>query len=528
MEWAEPTVSSEAPWIHGSPLKSPVSVLSAQLAEALGAAGPPLLFGLRMWAAVSLALYVAFWLQLDNGYWAGTSAAIVCQPQLGASLRKGWYRMVGTMIGAVVSVVLAACFPQDRLLYLGGMAVWGAACAFAATLLRNFASYSAALSGITVAIIAGDLVGQVGGIDANDAFRLAVARASEICIGIVCAGIVLASTDFGGAQSRLAARFADLSAGIIAGLIRALATVGREFDDAMPVRREFIRGVVALDPVIDQTLGESAEIRYHSPVLQNAVDGLFTALSGWRAVANLHGLPAGETRQEVVAVLENLPPELRSASRPDTAARWIRDPVALYQSCELAARRLVALPAETPSLRLLADKTAETVAGVAQALNGIALLVADPARPFSRRGIKRFRVADWLPALVNAGRACVTIGAVALFWIVAAWPDGGLAVTFATVVVLVLAPRAEQASSAAVGFTAGIFFDLVLTAIVAFAVLPLLGIETVYRLQPRPRGLPGAHWRLAGTGQEALAGRHVHVDDLAVHSASAARQSNGL
>ena len=186
----------------------------------------------------------------------------------------------------------------------------------------------------------------------------------------------------------LAARFADLSAGIIAGLIRALATVGREFDDAMPVRREFIRGVVALDPVIDQTLGESAEIRYHSPVLQNAVDGLFTALSGWRAVANLHGLPAGETRQEVAAVLENLPPELRSASRPDTAARWIRDPVALYQSCELAARRLVALPAETPSLRLLADKTAQTVAGVAQALNGIALLVADPARSFSRRGMQ--------------------------------------------------------------------------------------------------------------------------------------------
>ena len=47
---------------------------------------------------------------------------------------------------------------MGRLIYLGGMAVWGAACAFAATLLRNFASYSAALSGITVAIIAGDLV----------------------------------------------------------------------------------------------------------------------------------------------------------------------------------------------------------------------------------------------------------------------------------------------------------------------------------------------------------------------------------
>ena len=37
------------------------------------------------------------------------------------------------------------------------------------------------------------------------------------------------------------------------------------------------RRVVALEPVIDQMLGESSQIRYHSPVLQSAVDGLFAA-----------------------------------------------------------------------------------------------------------------------------------------------------------------------------------------------------------------------------------------------------------
>jgi uncharacterized membrane protein YccC len=97
------------------------------LTDALRAAGPPLLFGLRLWASVSLALYVAFWLELDSAYWAGTSAAIVCQPQLGASLRKGWFRMIGTLVGAVMSVVLTACFPQDAALFLGGLAAWGAA-----------------------------------------------------------------------------------------------------------------------------------------------------------------------------------------------------------------------------------------------------------------------------------------------------------------------------------------------------------------------------------------------------------------
>src|ERR1700737_5621178 len=109
-----------------------------RVAGALGSGGPALLFGLRVWAAVSLALYVAFWLQLDNAYWAGTSAAIVCQPSLGASLRKGWFRMVGTAIGAVAIVVLTACFPQERTGFLLGLALWGAACGLLATLLRHF------------------------------------------------------------------------------------------------------------------------------------------------------------------------------------------------------------------------------------------------------------------------------------------------------------------------------------------------------------------------------------------------------
>jgi hypothetical protein len=90
-----------------------VSRWEAALANAARAAGPPLLFGLRLWASVCLALYVAFWLELDNASWAGTSAALVCQPLLGASLRKGWFRMIGTLVGAVAIVALTACFPQN-------------------------------------------------------------------------------------------------------------------------------------------------------------------------------------------------------------------------------------------------------------------------------------------------------------------------------------------------------------------------------------------------------------------------------
>ena len=36
-------------------------IFDAQLTNALKTAGPPLLFGLRLWASVCLALYVGFW-----------------------------------------------------------------------------------------------------------------------------------------------------------------------------------------------------------------------------------------------------------------------------------------------------------------------------------------------------------------------------------------------------------------------------------------------------------------------------------
>jgi uncharacterized membrane protein YccC len=448
------------------------AISNARLMDAARAIGPPLLFGLRLWASVCLALYVAFWLELDNAFWAGTTAAIVCQPHLGASLRKGWFRMIGTVIGAVAVVVLTACFPQDRGPFLVGLALWGAGCALVATLLRNFAAYSAALAGYTVAIIASDQLGATGGPN-GQAFMLAVFRASEICIGIVCAGVVLAGTDLGGARRRLATVFAAISAEISGRFTATLLLAGPDLPDTQPVRRELVRRVTALDPVIDEALGESSQLRYHSPVLQLAVDGLFAASAGWRTVAShLLRLSHNQARQEADAVLQAVPQELRSAPVQGEPARWIDDPVGLRRICEAAVRGLIALPAATPSLRLLADQTAEVLAGISHALNGLALLLDDPARPVPRRGGFRLRVPDLLPSLVNAGRAFVTIGAVELFWIITEWPNGAGAITFAAIGVILLAPRADQAYAAAMSFMVGTALSAAFAAIIAFAVLP--------------------------------------------------------
>ncbi|MGX5828190.1 FUSC family protein [Mesorhizobium sp. 43Arga] len=441
------------------------------MSDPLSADRASLLFAIRLWMSVCLALLVALWLQLDNPYWAGASASVVCQPQLGASLRKGWFRMIGTIAGAVVIVVLTACFAQDRIAYLGMLALWAGLCAFAATAFKNFASYGAALAGYTAGIIAANNLGATGGAS-PDVFLLAVWRVTEICVGIACAGLVLAGTDFGGARRRLAALFADLTTEIAAGFSNMLERAGSGAPDRQLARREILRRVIALDPIVDQTLGESSHVRLHAAVVEAAVRGLLRAIDGWRtAAAHLSRLP-DQASGKAQALLRCIPAELRSASEPRVPRSSLNDPTTLSCAYERAAQALFAIPADTPSWRLLADETAKVLTGMADALDGVALLVDAPNRSLRPHSSFRPGVADWLPATINGARACLAVGAVTLFWIATAWPNGAAAIFLVMIVLLLLGPRGDGAYGGAIAFVLGIAVAIVCTAITKFALLP--------------------------------------------------------
>jgi hypothetical protein len=156
--------------------------------------------------------------------------------------------------------------------------------AFAATQLRNFAAYAAALAGYTAAIIAGDQLGATGGPDGN-AFMLAVTRVAEIWIGIVSAGIVLAGTDLGTAPRRLAELLGKLAADIENGLMATLRPSPPSFLETQELRRDLIRRVIALDPAIDEAVGESRRCARIGLCSKGAVDGLMVALAAWHTVS---------------------------------------------------------------------------------------------------------------------------------------------------------------------------------------------------------------------------------------------------
>ena len=439
----------------------------ASLVEGLRAATPALLFGLRLWASVCLSLYVAFALELSEPSWAATTAALVCTPVLGASLRKASFRMVGTAVGAVAIVILAAAVRQDRVGFLVGLAVWCSICVFVATLLRNFAAYAAALSGYTAAILASDVLGPVGTANGSVVI-LAIDRALEICIGIVSAGVVLALTDLGHSRRKLAAEFAALSTGIMDGFADCFLTASSDLTQFQGLRRDLLRRVIALDPTIDAAIGEASDLRYRSAVLQRAVSGLLETISAWRRAAfeiALNGNAA--TRREAHAVHDELP---RDRLSPDASGPAKR-PAELRAACCRAARSLSRFNAETPSQRLLADSAAEGMLGIARALNGLTGVV-DRSDMIPVRGTARLHVPDWLPPSINALRVFLSVGAISLFWIASAWPSGALAITFCAVVVDLLPLQGDLAYFASMTFLKGCVLAAGVAAVLVFGILP--------------------------------------------------------
>src|SRR5215472_1237368 len=145
----------------------------------------PWIFAAKTTASGLIALLVAFAFQLDQPQWTLLTVFIVAQPQSGLVLAKSFYRIIGTLLGAAVALVFVALFAQERVLFLGALALWIGLCTFGSQYVRNFVAYSFVLSGYTVAI-----VGIPGALDAGNAFYIATGRVTEVCLGIVVAATV--------------------------------------------------------------------------------------------------------------------------------------------------------------------------------------------------------------------------------------------------------------------------------------------------------------------------------------------------
>jgi len=145
-------------------------------------------YALRNSLAMCLSLWVAFVLNLDEPYWALTSAAVVSFPTVGGVISKSIGRIIGSLLGAAASVAIAGHCLNDPWLFTLFIAAWIGLCTYISNHYQNNVSYAFALAGYTAAIIA---FGTVNVTDIQQIFDIAQARVCEVITGILCGGVMM-------------------------------------------------------------------------------------------------------------------------------------------------------------------------------------------------------------------------------------------------------------------------------------------------------------------------------------------------
>ncbi|MFT4248522.1 MAG: FUSC family protein [Pseudomonas sp.] len=138
------------------------------------------LFSIKTFLASIAALYVALAGNLSRPYWAMATVYIVTQPMLGPTRAKGVYRIIGTVIAGVATLVMLPNLVETPLLLSAVMSLWLALCLFVALLDRGPRGYAFMLAGYTAAFIGFPAVTAPETI-----FDTVVARGEEIVLGTV-------------------------------------------------------------------------------------------------------------------------------------------------------------------------------------------------------------------------------------------------------------------------------------------------------------------------------------------------------
>lgn len=410
------------------------------------------MFGLRLAASVCLALYITYALELQNSFWAATTAAIVCQPNLGTSLQKGRWRIIGTGAGALAMVTALGLFAQSRYTLAFCLAAWCGLCGVAVVVLRNFASYAAALAGFTAAVIFADTIA-----DPTSAFFFSLVRVSEICIGIGSTLFVILLTDFGAARRTFASLLEDMTRQLVRGFRSTLAA--RE-ECVSP--REVLRKLSLFQAAADAAMADSPYLRSRSGQLRDAGARLMDAVLGWQKIA-LEQEVSGQRGDDVRACLDTL------LSRLDPADLG-RDPERLRSACAEALQTLEALPHEDADAAILADATRDLVHCLRETTGSIALLMGATAE--RRAAPWTIVIGDPLPPLLSGFRVFSAVAATAAFTIATQWPNGPLAIAFVAIAALIFAPAGDQARGLATDYTVGSILVSVVAGGLYFGVMP--------------------------------------------------------
>jgi uncharacterized membrane protein YccC len=253
-------------------------------------------FALRTWAAMMLALYVAFWLQLENAWLGAVTVGILSLQTRGQAYQKAVYRLLMTVVGVVVSIVIAGLFAQARDLFVIAYASWLGLCVYVGGLLGGNQAAGVVLAGFTVAFVA------VTQIDSpQNIFMTGVDRGAVITVGIAALALVNDVFLAPNLHTILSAKFAGVHQ-----RVRTFALAILRGESADPIQSaNLLREITALHPDVSALVIESSAGGARGAAARIASVALVAEASAAGALASLPAATLPSLRSSLARALVN-------------------------------------------------------------------------------------------------------------------------------------------------------------------------------------------------------------------------------
>ena len=430
-----------------------------------------LIFALKTFAASILALVIALAMDLPRPYWAMATVYITSQPLAGATSSKAFFRVMGTLVGATMTVALVPNLIDAPELLCLAIALWVGLCLYLSLLDGTPRSYVFMLAGYTVALIGFPSVSEPAAI-----FDTAVARLEEISLGIICASLVSAIVFPRSVAPAVAHRVDSWLAGA-RGLSESVLLREGTSETRRGKRLKLATDIVEIDTL-------STHLAYDRLADRNAVTGLgeirLRMLTLLPVIASIEdrlaalGEKALRRQPALKQLLEDLARWIMSGDRERQSADRIRAAIAEQQAVldDSASWERIITTSLLLRLRDLVDLSRDCrdlTEAIAENRNVSTLELAF----HSEAGAAPVRHRDRGLALWSAAGAAIAILLCCAFWIGTGWPDGASAPMMAAVACSFFAAQDEPARFIR-SFGLWSMVAIVVVAVYLFALVPAI------------------------------------------------------
>jgi uncharacterized membrane protein YccC len=431
--------------------------------------GKTVAFVLANTAAVLMALYIAFASDLERPYWAVFTVFIVANPLTGAVRSKTVFRLIGTVTGAAMALLLIPPLVDAPVLLSLAISLWIGLCLYISLQDRRPHSYAFVLAGYTAAIVGFSVVSTP-----NTIFDTAVARVEEISVGLVCGAVahsvIFPQNVLEGLSERIdralrrcrswitealaATQSSDLQgqqqlSKLVSDLSVLYEHVSFETSD-VPRNASVVQALqdqlALILPRISSVQAALAALSAAGPLTASTLQGI-EAVSQWaRATLGAHGAVPSDTESEARGALARLTAE------SEEGAEW-----------SSLLKRTIAT-----QLRELLTELSDA-GGLADALkNPYATSTPGPRlEPASRRTLSRDRGLALRSAFAATAGTLMACG----LWIEGSWPEGAVAAQFAAIGCTLFATVDNPPKVQFVGIV-GVLLALPVAALYEFAIFP--------------------------------------------------------